>query len=112
MDMMTKIAELIAENMKALWPEAEGLPAADEIRGIYVMWDAEGIPGEWTLAYGDESIECGREGFMHEFVELPKGYTECTLTFSKLASSIFNAVVISSINIVEIDLSKGSASLT
>ncbi len=61
------------------------LTTTDEIRGIYVMWDAEGIPGEWTLSYGDESKECGREGFLHEFVEIPKGYTECILTFSKNA---------------------------
>ena len=37
MDMMTKIAELIAEHMKAVWPDAEGLPEAGEIRGLLAV---------------------------------------------------------------------------
>ena len=34
--MMTRIAELIAENIKAVWPDAEGLPAAEE-KDIFVV---------------------------------------------------------------------------
>ena len=34
MDMMTKIANLIAETMNAVWPEAEGLPNAEELEQI------------------------------------------------------------------------------
>ena len=37
MDMMTRIAALTADCIKALWPEAEGLPAADEIRGLLAV---------------------------------------------------------------------------
>ena len=52
MDMMTKIAELTAENMKALWPETEGLPAADEIRGLLA------VPPDPAL--GDYAFPCFR----------------------------------------------------
>ena len=52
MDMMKKIAELTAENMKALWPEAEGLPAAEEIRGLLA------VPPDPAL--GDYAFPCFR----------------------------------------------------
>lgn len=34
MDMMTRIAGLIEEDIKTNWPEAQGLPVAEEIRGL------------------------------------------------------------------------------
>ena len=52
MDMMTRIAELTAENMKALWPEAEGLPSAEEIRGLLA------VPPDPAL--GDYAFPCFR----------------------------------------------------
>ena len=52
MDMMTKIAELISENMKTLWPEVEGLPAAEEIRGLLA------VPPDPAL--GDYAFPCFR----------------------------------------------------
>ena len=41
MDMMTKIANLIAETMTAVWPEAEGLPDAEELRGLLASLGSE-----------------------------------------------------------------------
>ena len=35
--MMTKIATLLADTIKAVWPDAEGLPAAEEIRGLLAV---------------------------------------------------------------------------
>ena len=52
MDMMTKIAELIAENIKSVWPETEGLPAAEEIRGLLA------VPPDPAL--GDYAFPCFR----------------------------------------------------
>jgi arginyl-tRNA synthetase len=52
MDMMTKIAELIAEDIKAVWPEAEGLPGAGEIRGLLA------VPPDPAL--GDYAFPCFR----------------------------------------------------
>ena len=37
MDMMTAIASLITDTMTAVWPDAEGLPAAEEIRGLLAV---------------------------------------------------------------------------
>ena len=37
MDMMTRIATLTAECLSATWPEAEGLPGAEEIRGLLAV---------------------------------------------------------------------------
>ena len=34
MDMMSRIAALTAECLTNTWPEAQGLPTADEIRGL------------------------------------------------------------------------------
>ena len=34
MDMLTRIAALTAETLASLWPEAQGLPGAEEIRGL------------------------------------------------------------------------------
>ena len=37
MDMMTRIATLISETMKNLWPETAGLPAPEELRGLLAV---------------------------------------------------------------------------
>ncbi len=37
MDMMTRIATLTADCLASTWPEAAGLPAADEIRGLLAV---------------------------------------------------------------------------
>ena len=52
MDMMTKIANLIAETMASVWPEAEGLPAAEDIRGLLA------VPPDPSL--GDYAFPCFR----------------------------------------------------
>jgi len=52
MDMMTRIAALTADCIKELWPEAEGLPAADEIRGLLA------VPPDPAL--GDYAFPCFR----------------------------------------------------
>ena len=52
MDMMTKIANLTAETMKSLWPEADGLPGAEELRGLLA------VPPDPAL--GDYAFPCFR----------------------------------------------------
>ena len=37
MDMMTRIASLTAKTLAAAWPEAEGLPGVEEIRGLLAV---------------------------------------------------------------------------
>ena len=52
MDMMTRIATLTSETLKALWPEAEGLPGAEELRGLLA------VPPD--PAMGDYAFPCFR----------------------------------------------------
>ena len=52
MDMMTRIAELTAETIKTLWPDAEGLPEAGELRGLLA------VPPDPAL--GDYAFPCFR----------------------------------------------------
>ena len=49
---MTTIANLIAETMNAVWPEAEGLPNAEELRGLLA------VPPDPAL--GDYAFPCFR----------------------------------------------------
>ena len=37
MDMMTRIATLTADCLASTWPEVQGLPTADEIRGLLAV---------------------------------------------------------------------------
>ena len=37
MDMMTRIATLTAQSLSEIWPEAQGLPTAEEIRGLLAV---------------------------------------------------------------------------
>lgn len=53
--------------------------------GIYVVFDR--VPGTWECEYGGASIqggtlECGKNGFIHEYVALPDGVTSVRMTFS------------------------------
>ena len=52
MDTMTRLAALAAESMKSLWPDAEGLPAAEELRGLLA------VPPD--PAMGDYAFPCFR----------------------------------------------------
>ncbi len=51
-DMMTRIANLTSETMAEIWPEAEGLPAAAELRGLLA------VPPD--PAMGDYAFPCFR----------------------------------------------------
>lgn len=51
-DMMTRIATLTSELMTAAWPEAQGLPTAEELRGLLA------VPPD--SAMGDYAFPCFR----------------------------------------------------
>ncbi len=53
-------------------------PAGDrEIRGVYVLWDSPVEP--WELETPEGKISCGKNGFLHEYVPLEKGYSRLKL---------------------------------
>lgn len=54
---------------------------------LYVAW--EKVPGPWTLSYGDKSVSCGQNGFLHEFVGVEGGAKEVTLTVQEEESICF-----------------------
>ena len=53
-DMMTRIANLTSETMAEIWPEAEGLPAAAELRGLLA------VPGIMPFPASGWQRRCGR----------------------------------------------------
>ncbi len=57
------------------------IEADEPLQGLYIKWAAVRIPGEWILTVGDSEIVCGKNGFLHEYVELPEGTLSCTLSF-------------------------------
>ena len=46
-------------------------------RGLYIEWDS--LPGEYVIAYGDESLGCGTNGFLHEYIEFPQTVYEAEI---------------------------------
>lgn len=56
------------------------------MKGLYVIWD--GIVPEWTLKIGDESYTYGTNGFLHEYIELPKEATSVTIVMPSGANSV------------------------
>ena len=53
------------------------IKADQNIYGIYIEWYK--VPGEWDLENGSESIKCGTNGFLHEFVKLDGSSNSCTM---------------------------------
>lgn len=51
--------------------------------GLYIVWDAATPPGTWILRCNGEETVCGTDGFLHEYVPLPEGVTECELSFRR-----------------------------
>ena len=55
--------------------------ANDRIYGLYITWAAR--PGEWTLTYDGGTKKCGRNAFLHEYVEIPEGTTSAVIELSQ-----------------------------
>lgn len=56
--------------------------AEEPMQGLYIKW--RNCPNtEWILKFGGEERKCGTNGFLHEYVELPEGVTECEIRFSE-----------------------------
>lgn len=42
----------------------------DAIDALYVVW--EYVPGPWVLRIDGDSVACGEDGFLHEFIKVPE----------------------------------------
>ncbi len=49
--------------------------------GIYIIWGAKTDP--WNLSYNGQTKECGTNGFLHEYVEIPEGTQSLTIELLK-----------------------------
>lgn len=59
---------------------------------LYLQWDD--IPGNFTLTYPGGNLQCGSEGFLHDYIQLPKAVTELTFTFeSSKSKTLCDALV-------------------
>ena len=45
------------------------LTAEEAIDSLYIVWET--IPGEWTLRIDGTDYTFGKEGFLHEYIEIP-----------------------------------------
>lgn len=50
----------------------------NSIYAVYIIWDTP--VKEWTLSYNGKSMQCGQNGFIHEYAELETPANEITLT--------------------------------
>ncbi len=50
----------------------------ENMDSLYIEWDEE--PSNWTLTYGGTNIECGTNGFLHEFIKLGGTSNSATIT--------------------------------
>lgn len=54
--------------------------SSEKMYSLYIKWDL--IPGEWTLTYNGKTETFGTNGFLHEYIEIPEGTSEMTITFA------------------------------
>lgn len=55
------------------------IKAKNPFSNLYLQWDD--APGTFTMAYPGGSLQGGSEGFIHDYITLPKAVTELTVTF-------------------------------
>jgi LmbE family N-acetylglucosaminyl deacetylase len=63
----------------------------EKMHSLYIIWDK--IPGEWTLNIGDEKLTCGKNGFIHEYIELPCGCTRISIELTNDGATICDVYV-------------------
>ena len=54
------------------------ITSEEPMAGIYIIWNSEVSP--WKLLYDEKTVECGKYGFLHEYIELDTETKECVLT--------------------------------
>ena len=56
------------------------ITSSETMYSLYIKWDL--VPSQWTLTYNDKTVNCGTDGFLHEYIEIPEGTTSMTITFA------------------------------
>lgn len=52
-----------------------------KIYSLYIVWNER--PGEWSLGYNGTQITAGKNGFLHEYVSIPGGAEQVTMTLGE-----------------------------
>lgn len=60
------------------------ITSSEKMYSLYIKWDL--VPSEWTLSYEGKTVTNGTNGFLHEYVEIPEGTTQMTITFASQES--------------------------
>lgn len=58
--------------------------AKNPFSNLYIQWDD--APGNYTLTYLGNKLQCGSEGFIHDYIQLPEAVTEVLITFESTKS--------------------------
>ena len=61
------------------------IDAPEEIHSLYIIWALP--PGEWELA-GKETLTFGKDGFIHEYINLPDPSSQLTMYLPRGGSTI------------------------
>lgn len=69
------------------------------IHGLYIMWDSPVKP--WTLETDNGTVECGKDGFLHEYIKLEEGTQSAVINIPADATYICNIRVFDSTDIPE-----------
>ena len=69
------------------------------IHGLYIMWDSTVKP--WTLETDNGTVECGENGFLHEYIRLDEGTQSAVINIPADATYICNIRVFDSMDIPE-----------
>lgn len=56
------------------------ITSSETMYSLYIKWDL--VPSQWTLTYNDKTVNCGTDGFLHEYIEIPEGTTSMIITFA------------------------------
>lgn len=78
-----KVASLTDDSHKSVVKFNAGdtitISAVDgsKISGLYITWDSPAVP--WTLTTDNGDIQCGNDGFLHEYVEIKSSTNQLTI---------------------------------
>lgn len=69
--------------------EPVGIPSSQKLEvesetpfsALYIIWDK--LPGRFSLAWENGSLECGEEGFLHDYIRLPEAVTSVSFEFDE-----------------------------
>lgn len=65
---------------RQLWEdETLRFTSTESCYGLYVEWDQ--VPGEYRIEWDGGGMDCGAEGFLHDYIHLPEGILEARFVF-------------------------------